>query len=177
MRAKKIKKDVMDMEEKIKDLETVGDGFIERFNVVGLAPAVGAFKHITAKRYGSQKEPLAFELEISGMLPLDEEGVLVGNDCGEQTSRVIGNIATAIMEAGTHYGLNLSPEEALEHVTSTMVLLEDMANFGEVNSAYVRKGMPLACRAAFAVRELPLHDKGVMVEIRANALLPVHRDL
>jgi hypothetical protein len=48
-----------------------------------------------------------------------------------------------------------------------------MSDFKQVNKAYVDESVPLACRAAFAVKELPLASKGVKVEIKANAIIPL----
>ncbi|MCX6707497.1 MAG: Rid family hydrolase [Candidatus Woesearchaeota archaeon] len=161
------------VETSIADLESVADRLIERYNIPGLAPAVREYKHVTAKRIGSASDPTAYELNISGMLALNGLGELVGEDCKGQTLKIINNIATAISHASAHYGLQLSKEDALKHVTDTIVLLKDMGHFPQVNEAYRDGGMPLACRAAFAVKDLPLSAKGVLVEIRANAYLPV----
>jgi len=152
---------------KAENLEKAGKGTIERFNIAELAPAVGAYKHITSTDYGTGRM-----LNISGMLALDKEGRVIGENCLEQTKQVIENIRTAIKNAASHYSLEIDDEDALSYITDTLVLLNDMANFSQVNQAYEECGMPLACRAAFAAKELPLEAKGVLIEIRANAFLP-----
>ncbi len=154
------------------DLDIVDGGLIERFNVRGLAPAVGMYKHVTAKRHGSSDNPMAWDLEISGMLALDETGKVTGSTCFDQVMSIIENITLAIVRSAAHFGKELSEEQARNHVTSTMVLLSDMDDFGRVNEAFKQGGLPMACRAAFAAGELPLKDKGILVEIRVNACIP-----
>lgn len=151
------------------DIDSVGEQDIQRFNISGVPAAVGTYKHVTA----SKPSDKAVNLEISGMLPLSEEGEVVGESVKEQTIVAITNIATAIQGAASHFEKELSLKEALQLVTSTMVLLDDMSNFSQVNEAYVQAHMPLACRAAFAAKELPLAAKGVKIEIRASAFLPM----
>jgi enamine deaminase RidA (YjgF/YER057c/UK114 family) len=162
-------------DEGIANLESI-DGVIERFNVVGLPAAVGAYRHVAATRHSN-----GYLLEISGMLGMDKDGDVIGMQEGEQsalyqTNLIINNIATAITAAAAHYGIGLTREEALARVTSSLVLLQtDMTDFALVNAAYRQSGMPDTARAAFAVKELPLASKGICVEIRANAFVPLYR--
>lgn len=157
----------------VKDLESRADGAIQSYNIVGLAPAVGQYKHVAATRIGTEIDEMGYLLEISGMLALDENSNVVGTDCKTQTEKIIDNLAQAISGAGRHHGRIIDKKEALEYVTSTMVLLKDMKDFSAINEVYKNSGIPNTCRAAFAAQDLPLSAKGVVVEIRANAYLPV----
>ncbi|MGV8161705.1 MAG: RidA family protein [Candidatus Nanoarchaeia archaeon] len=161
------------VKEIILDFESAAGGLIERYNIEGLAPAVGAYTHVTAIRRGTNYTSHAYELRISGMLPINEHVEVIGDDCFTQTKKIIDNIALAIISAATRYGLDFSKEQALNHILDTTVFLNYMTDFKQVNDAYIEEKMPLCCRAAFAVKELPLTHKGVKVEIRANALIPI----
>ena len=161
----------------ISDLENIADGLIQRYNITGLAGAVGMYKHVTAKRIGTQDQPTAYELVISGMLALDPKGELVGpGDYKAQTRQIMDNIALAITRAARFHGLEMTIDQALSYVTDTNVMLAEMgdgmANFRAVNEAYKEGGMPAAARVAAGGYELPLAAKGVLVEIRANAVIP-----
>jgi len=151
----------------ITDLETIDNGLIERFNVTCLSPAIGAYKHVCSKRIN----PYTFELEISGLLSLNEKGDFVPGDCKTQTLFIINNLINTIICVGNHYNIRLTKEEALNHITSTIVLLNKMEDFPQVNQAYTESGMPHTCRLAFAVKELPLTSIGALVEIRANVFI------
>lgn len=160
--------------DKIIDIESSHNGIIDRFNVQGLAPAVGAYKYVCAKHYND-----IIELEISGMLPLDEKGVVASDDFILQTEKVLDNIAKVIIASAEHYfyprkSSVTNKEQALQCVTSTLVLMSDMTDFSKVNEVYKSSGMPLTCRAAFAAKELPLAAKGVKIEIRANAIISLN---
>lgn len=170
------------------DLEVSAEGLISRFNVKGLALPVGAYKHVTGV-----KRTLGIDLRIAGMLGLDEEGTLVrtlrrigeleggspevGEDnmetYYEQTRRAIDNMVIAIIGAATHYRKDIDRDKALSYVVDSLALVRDMAYFGDVNRAYEEGGFPFGCRAAFSPAELPLADRGALVEIRANAFLPI----
>jgi|GEM_PF-1883094 len=156
----------------IKDLETIDQGLIERFNVTCLSPAIGTYKHVTSKRIGTKKNQV-YELEISGQLSVNEKGEFQEGDCKKQAIVIINNIANTIIACGEHYRINFTREEALNHITNTLVLLSNMEDFPLVNEAYKESGIPQACRAAFAVKDLPLSSKGALIEIRVNALIQV----
>jgi len=155
------------MQDKITDLETIDDGLIERFNVTCLSPAIGAYKHVCSKKINSD----TYELEISGLLSLNNKGDFVSGDCKEQALLIIDNLVKTIICSANHYDINLTREEAINHITNTLVLLNKMEDFSLVNEAYKEAGMPFTCRAAFSVKELPLTNKGALIEIRANAFI------
>jgi hypothetical protein len=153
------------------DQELSTGGLFESYNVEGLPLPVGNYKHVTAIKFGTNYSAHGYELRISGMLPLNERADVVGEDCLEQTRKIIDNIALVIIGAASRYNIELTKREALSCITDTLVLLSDMSDFKLVNQAYSDERVPSICRAAFAVKELPLASKGVRVEIRANALL------
>lgn len=96
---------------------------------------------------------------ISGQIPIDLAGNVVGNDIATQTRQVITNIK-AILEA---YNLTLS------NVVKTTVFITDMNNFAEMNKVYeefFKDSKP--ARSAFQVSRLP---KDVLVEIEAIAVM------
>jgi len=155
------------------DLESRADGLIQTYNVSGLARPKGSYKHITAIRLGPKNKPEGYELRIAGMVPQDGEGCLVGETAFAQTRQVIGNIAIAIQGAVTHYGANLGRQAALWSVVDSTVFLTDLQHWSAVNEAYRAEGFPLVCRAAIAAKEVPFQGKGGLMEIRANAIIPV----
>ncbi|UCD21259.1 MAG: hypothetical protein JSW08_01815 [archaeon] len=162
----------MGIEDLTTDVETEDDGLIERFNVKGLAKPLGHYKYVCAVRKGTKDTPIGWDFKIAGIVPLDEAGNLVGNTYSEQTEQVVRNIATVIMGAATHYGLNWGWEEALRHVTETMVRLDSMTGFEDVDEVYAKYGMPRASREAEGAFELPLKKKGVRIEVKSYATIP-----
>jgi 2-iminobutanoate/2-iminopropanoate deaminase len=100
-------------------------------------------------------------LFCSGQIPLEPgTGILIEGDVSSQTGRVLQNLA-AVLRA---HGLGL------EHVVKTTVFMTDLANFGEMNSAYAQyfPSDPPA-RSTIQVAALP---KGANVEIEAIAFKP-----
>lgn len=96
----------------------------------------------------------------SGQIPLDPEtGVLLEGAIGEQTDRVMRNLAAILAEAGS----------GMDRVVRCTIYLVRMSDFAAVNEAYAKwfSGAPPA-RACVAVSELP---KGAEVEIDAVARL------
>ena len=94
-----------------------------------------------------------------GVLPGPELKV-AGETVAAQTEQALKNIAAILAAAGTD----------LAHVTSVTVILADMADFAEMNTAYA-PFFPTdpPARAAYAARELPFNT---LVEIMAVAALP-----
>ena len=98
-------------------------------------------------------------LFVSGQIPLDVTGNLVGNDIVAQTHQCIKNIQVIIEEAGGK----------LSDVVKTTVLLSDMGNFVKMNEVYESYfGNSKPARIAYQVVKLP---KDVLVEIDAIACL------
>jgi len=84
---------------------------------------------------------------------------IVGGGIGEQTARVMANLAAILAAAGTD----------LSKVVKTTVFLVDMADFTAMNEVYARAfGSHKPARSTVAVAALP---RGVRVEIEAIATL------
>ena len=98
-------------------------------------------------------------LFVSGQIPFDANGNLVGNEIAEQTHQCIKNIQVIVEEAGGN----------LSDVVKTTVLLNDMNNFAKMNEVYESYfGASKPARAAYQVVRLP---KDVLVEIEAIACI------
>jgi 2-iminobutanoate/2-iminopropanoate deaminase len=96
----------------------------------------------------------------SGQVGLDPTtGTLVEGGVGEQTRRVLDNLAAVLAEAGL----------GLDAIVKTTIFLVDIADFAAVNAIYgERMGTPPPARSTIAVAALPL---GARVEIEAIAAL------
>ncbi len=97
-------------------------------------------------------------LFISGQIPFDTEGNMVGETVAEQTQKVIENIKAIL----TSQGLSLN------NVVKTTVLMTDLGKFAEMNetyNTYFHESKP--ARATFEVSRLP---KDVKIEIEAIAV-------
>lgn len=92
----------------------------------------------------------------SGQIAL-RDGELVGSSVGDQVTQALSNMA----------GLLESQGASLSDVVKTTVFLTDMADYAEMNEAYVAAfGDHRPTRSAIAVAALPL---GARVEIEAWA--------
>lgn len=97
-------------------------------------------------------------LYISGQLPVDPATGTVGETIEEQTGQCFKNIEAILTEAGFEKG----------DVVKSTVLLDDIANFGAMNSIYGEfYSEPYPARVAYQVAKLPL---GVKVEIETIAV-------
>lgn len=96
----------------------------------------------------------------SGQIPIDPAtGDLIDGGIGEQTDRVLNNLASVLREAGL----------SLSRVVKTTVYLADMETFGEMNEVYAKHfGDHRPARATVEVAALP---KSVGIEIDAIARL------
>jgi len=108
--------------------------------------AVGAYSQ------GTATENLVF---TAGQVPLTPDGDMVEGSVAEQTGRALKNVS-AVLEAGG---------SSLEDAVKVTVFLNDIDDFGEMNSAYEElfEEEPPA-RSAVEVGEVPL---GAAVEIEA----------
>jgi len=97
---------------------------------------------------------------VSGQLAIDPAtGHLEAGGFGEQTTRVMRNLAAVLEAAGS----------GLERVVKTTIYLTDMGAFAEVNEAYAAAlGEHRPARATIGVAALP---RGAQVEIEAVATL------
>ena len=97
-------------------------------------------------------------LVCSGQVPL-RDGQLVDGSIGAQVTQCVSNIAALLDQNGAR----------LDQVVKTLVFLTDMADYPEMNEAYVTAfGDHRPARSAVAVAGLPL---GARVEIEAWAFL------
>jgi 2-iminobutanoate/2-iminopropanoate deaminase len=98
-------------------------------------------------------------LFISGQLPLDQSGALIGaGDIMVQTQAVLGNIAAILREAGF----------SMDHVIKTTVFLTDLADFRGMNEIYAAAFTPpYPARSTVEIGRLP---SGMLLEIECIAL-------
>ncbi|MDX1417536.1 MAG: RidA family protein [Candidatus Promineifilaceae bacterium] len=96
----------------------------------------------------------------AGQIPLDPaSGNVVSGSISAQTERALRNLEAVLTAAGAR----------LENVVKTTVFLQDMDEFGAMNSVYAQFfGEDPPARSAVEVAALPL---GVRVEIEAVAFL------
>lgn len=115
------------------------------------APApIGPYSH-SVKASGSF-------LYISGQIPMNLKGEIVGNEIKTQTKKVLENIDAILKEA----------KLTADNVVKTTVLLKDMKDFLSMNEVYAEYfGTSKPARAAYQVVELP---KNVLVEIESIAV-------
>ena len=98
-------------------------------------------------------------LFISGQIPLDAAGALVGGDITAQTEQVMKNLAALLKAGGAGF----------EHVVRTTVFLADMNEFAGMNEVYGRYVVdPPPARATVQVARLP---RDVKVEIDLIAVV------
>lgn len=95
----------------------------------------------------------------SGQVAL-KDGSLIDGGVGAQVTQALANMAGLLEGQGA----------SMSHVVKTTVFLVDMADYAEMNEAYVAAfGDHRPSRSAIAVRELPI---GAQVEIEAWAYAP-----
>lgn len=97
---------------------------------------------------------------VSGQLPLDESGNLVGlNDINTQTKAVFRNIEAILEEAGS----------GLDQVVKTTVFLTNLSDFPGMNAVYSTVfSPPYPARSTVEIGRLP---DGMLLEIECIALL------
>lgn len=96
---------------------------------------------------------------VSGQLPLDENGSLVGpDDIKAQTRAVLRNVAAILEEAGSD----------LDRVVKTTVFLTDLNDFAGMNEVYAATfAEPYPARSTVEIGRLP---GGMLIEIECIAL-------
>lgn len=96
---------------------------------------------------------------VSGQVPRDEHGALVGGDLAEQTEQVLDNVE-AVLDAA---------DLTLADVVKATVFLRDLEEFDAFNAAYERRFPdPKPARSAVAVANLAV-DADVEIEVIAAA--------
>ena len=97
-------------------------------------------------------------LFISGQVPIDSEGEIVGLTAAEQARQALENMTAQLSEAGLD----------MDAVVKTTIFLTDMTEFASVNEVYAEFFTPpYPARSTVEVAALP---KSVSVEIEAIAL-------
>jgi len=95
---------------------------------------------------------------VSGQVPLDRQGQVVGDGAADQARQALANLVAQLRAAG------LGPEA----VVKTTIFLTDMDDFAAVNEAYAAVFTPpYPARSTVQVARLP---KDVKVEIEAVAV-------
>ena len=95
----------------------------------------------------------------AGMLALDDNGKLVGEDIESQTRQTIANVVTALGAAGA----------SLDDVVKVTVFITDVENFAAMNSVYTEFFSEMRPARSTVCVELVL--PGALVEIEATAVL------
>lgn len=94
-------------------------------------------------------------LFVSGQIPLDGQGKIVGDDVTEQTKQVLNNLKAVIEAAGM----------TLSDVVKCTCFLKNMGDFTSFNAVYSEYlGSVLPARECVEVARLP---KDVLVEVSA----------
>lgn len=96
---------------------------------------------------------------VSGQIPLDRDGEMVGgDDVQAQTEQVMKNLAAVLAAAGSSFA----------RVVKTTIFLTDLGDFAAVNEIYARRfeGTDPPARATVQVAALP---RGAKVEIELIA--------
>ncbi|MEW2131775.1 RidA family protein [Streptomyces sp. NPDC005435] len=139
------------------DETTRHDGTVRHFVRPDGAPPVNGYSHAVA--FGAAGNLVA----VSGQVPLDAEGRLVGEgDAEAQVRQVYANLATALAAAGTGLG----------HVVKLTVFLTDLADlpaFRRVRDEHQDSARPPACSL---VQVAGLVHPAFRVEIEAWAVVP-----
>jgi 2-iminobutanoate/2-iminopropanoate deaminase len=114
------------------------------------APPIGPYSQ--AVRAGNM-------LFLSGQIALDAEGKLHTGSIKEETTQVMKNIESLLVQSGAGF----------EHIVKTTIFLSDMALFSEVNEVYGSYfSADFPARETVAVKGLP---KNVNVEISVTAFM------
>ena len=102
---------------------------------------------------------------ISGQLPLDHDGKLMGTSAEEQTRSTLGHVVSIVEAAGGN----------LCDLVQVTIYITDIAHWPAINTVYKEilgaVGVPPA-RAVVPVKEL---HYGALVEIQAIAYVPKER--
>jgi 2-iminobutanoate/2-iminopropanoate deaminase len=94
---------------------------------------------------------------VSGQIPLDPDGKIVGYTPKDQARKALQNLSATLDAAGL----------TLAHVVKTTIFLKDMDEFGAVNDVYAEFfAEPYPARSTVEVARLP---KELHVEIEAIA--------
>lgn len=94
---------------------------------------------------------------VAGQVPVDVDGVIIGDTIQDQTEQVMDNIETILEAAGT----------SMENIVKATVFLTDIDDFDAFNEVYAdRIPEPRPARSAIEVADLAI-DARVEVEVIA----------
>ena len=97
-------------------------------------------------------------LFVSGQLPMDTNGNIIGTDITDQTTQALKNVGFILTEGGFTWA----------DVVKCTVYMKDLNDFAGMNAVYQNYVVPdYPARVAFQVAKLPLD---VLVEIDAIAV-------
>ncbi len=114
-------------------------------------PAIGPY---------SQAIDTGKQVYLSGQLPMDVSGNVIGATIEDQADQVFKNM-TAVLEAA---------RMTLGHVVKCQVFITNMDNFPRLNDIYKRAFEPFGMYPARTTVEVSKLPKGVLVEIDAIAV-------
>ncbi|MDO4813480.1 MAG: RidA family protein [Gemella sp.] len=122
---------------------------IQKIHTDNAPQAVGPY--VQANKVGNM-------IFCSGQLGINPEtGKMVEGGVIEEAKQVFKNIEAVVTEAGS----------SMNHIVKTLVLLEDIKDFAEVNKVYAEQfNETLPARSAFQVAALPLGGK-IEIEVIA----------
>lgn len=122
---------------------------------------VDPWKWSTAYGY-SQAVRAGNLLFVSGQMPVDDDGKLVGSgDLNAQAHRVFSNLQTVLKAAGLGFG-------NLVEIVSYHVDMNDLGKVADVKSSYIQRDFPAWTAVGVTSLALP----GQLLEIRAVAMVP-----
>jgi 2-iminobutanoate/2-iminopropanoate deaminase len=124
---------------------------VETFTPPNTPTPIGPYSHIA--KVGSF-------ITIGGTAGVDPAtGRLAGNDVASQTARILESFRVMLEHVGSDFG----------HIVHVNVFLRDMADFDEMNRAYVASlGDHRPARTVFSVKELP--RPGVLLTMNLTAV-------
>lgn len=98
---------------------------------------------------------------LSGQIPLNAQGEVVGGDITTQTRQVMENLGAVLRAAGCSW----------QHVVKTTVYLVDLGDFAAMNQVYAEY-FPAGYAPARSCVQVARLPKDVRVEIEAIAVMP-----
>ncbi|MGH9523872.1 MAG: RidA family protein [Terriglobales bacterium] len=124
----------------------------EKITTADLMPPRGFYSH------GVRNGRFVF---ISGQLPINRDGELVGKSAGEQAEQALGNVQAVLAAAGAGW----------EHLCQVTIYISDISEWPEVNAVYERRLRDLRVPPSRAIVPTKELHYGAHVEIQAIACL------
>ncbi|WP_373050549.1 RidA family protein [Thalassovita aquimarina] len=123
---------------------------VETYTPTGSPIPIGPYSHIAK---------VGENITIGGVGGVDPEtGTVAGEDTFSQARQILRNFDALLRSAGSD----------LDHVVHIQVFLKEMADFDEMNRAYVEvMGAHRPARTVLGVRELPKPDFRVLMNLTA----------